>query len=95
MSSSPNLPNWLQGEEVATRQVPATPERVAYVASPQQSIVITDVKIPFLSMVVLILKFTFASIPAMIVVALLNALVLAAIGAAFMAMGGVGRVLGN
>jgi hypothetical protein len=93
--SNTNLPNWLQGEEVATKQVPAAPERAAYATSARQSIVITDVKIPFLSMVVLILKFTFASIPAMIVIAILNALLLAAIGAAFMALGGMGRVLGN
>jgi hypothetical protein len=92
--SNANLPNWLQGEEVATRQVP-TPERAAYATSARQSIVITDVKIPFLSMVVLILKFTFASIPAMIVVAILNALLLAAIGAAFIALGGMGRVVGT
>jgi hypothetical protein len=43
-------------------------------------VVITDIKIPFGSMVVLILKWALAAIPAMIILIILGAVVAGAIG---------------
>ena len=48
-----------------------------------QEIVITDVKIPFVSMVVLLVKWALAAIPAMIILIVIAAVVSAALGAFF------------
>ncbi len=52
-----------------------------------QEIVVTDVRIPFLSMVVLMIKWVIASIPAFIILAILGA-VLGAL------LGGMGAMMG-
>ena len=53
-----------------------------------QEIVITDVKIPFVSMVVLLVKWALAAIPAMIILIVIAAAVSAALGAFFGGMFG-------
>ena len=46
-----------------------------------QEIVVTDVRIPFMSMVVLLVKWALAAIPAMIILIVIAAVVSAAFGA--------------
>ena len=53
-----------------------------------QEIVVTDVKIPFVSMVVLLVKWTLAAIPAMIILIVIAAIVSATLGAFFGGMFG-------
>ena len=55
-----------------------------------EEVIVTDVRIPFGSMVVLILKWTLASIPAMIVLVILGTLVGGVIAGMFGAMVGGG-----
>ena len=55
-----------------------------------EEVIVTDVRIPFGSMVVLILKWTLASIPAMIVLMMLGMMVMAIGGGMFGAMVGGG-----
>ena len=53
-----------------------------------QEIVVTDVKIPFVSMVVLLVKWALAAIPAVIILIVIAAIVSAALGAFFGGMFG-------
>ncbi len=55
-----------------------------------EEVIVTDVRIPFGSMVVLILKWTFASIPAMIVLMIVGMMVMGIAGGMFGAMVGGG-----
>lgn len=48
-----------------------------------RQVVVTDIKIPFLSMVVLLVKWALAAIPAMMILIALAALTSAALGALF------------
>ncbi len=52
-----------------------------------QEIVVTDVRIPFLSMVVLMIKWVIASIPALIILSIIGAIIGALIGGMGMMMG--------
>ncbi len=52
-----------------------------------QEIVVTDVRIPFLSMVVLMIKWAIASIPALIILSIIGAIIGALIGGMGMMMG--------
>ena len=52
-----------------------------------QEIVVTDVRIPFLSMVVLMIKWVIASIPALIIVSIIGAIFGALIGGMGVMMG--------
>ncbi|MBB3066687.1 MULTISPECIES: hypothetical protein [Limibacillus] len=54
--------------------------------SEKQQVVVTDIQIPFLSMVALMVKGVLASIPAMIIVTILGALFMAVIGSMNMGM---------
>jgi ABC-type Na+ efflux pump permease subunit len=56
--------------------------------SPRMQVVVSDVEMPFLSMVVFIIKWTIAAIPAMIVLFILSALVAVLFGGIFHAMFG-------
>jgi hypothetical protein len=47
----------------------------------RQRVVVTDIKMPFTSMVVFLVKLAIAAIPAMIILSLIGALVTALIGA--------------
>ena len=49
----------------------------------RQRVVVTDIKMPFTSMVVFLVKLAIAAIPAMILLSLIGALVTALIGAFF------------
>ena len=53
-----------------------------------QEIVVTDVKIPFLSMVVLLVKWALAAIPAMIILISIGVAISLVFGALFGGMGG-------
>ena len=53
-----------------------------------QEIVVTDVRIPFLSMVVLLVKWALAAIPAMIILIVIGAVLSMIVGAFFGGMGG-------
>ena len=57
-------------------------------AAVSEEVVVTDVRIPFGSMVVLILKWTLASIPAIIILVILGALAAGIVGGMFGAIGG-------
>lgn len=48
-----------------------------------QNVIVTDVRMPFVSMVILMVKWSIASIPALIILAILGAIVAAIFGAAF------------
>ena len=48
-----------------------------------QEIVVTDIKIPFWSMVVLLVKWALAAIPAMIILFVIAAVIMATLGAMF------------
>jgi hypothetical protein len=49
----------------------------------RREVVVTDIRMPFLSMVVFLVKLAVAAIPAMIILSVIGALVTALIGAAF------------
>ncbi len=49
----------------------------------EQKVVVTDVRIPFVSMVILMVKWSIASIPALIILAILGAILAGFFGAAF------------
>ena len=51
--------------------------------SDEQKVVVTDVRMPFLSMVILMVKWSIASIPALIILAILGAIVVGIFGAVF------------
>ncbi len=51
--------------------------------SGEQKVVVTDVRIPFVSMVILMVKWAIASIPAFIILAILGAILAGIFGAAF------------
>jgi len=53
-----------------------------------QEIVVTDVKIPFLSMVVLLVKWALAAIPAMIILIIIGMVLSMVVGAMFGGMFG-------
>jgi hypothetical protein len=53
---------------------------------PVQRVSVSDVSMPFGSMVVFILKWTLASIPAMLILLLIGMIVAAIFGGAFMAL---------
>jgi len=53
-----------------------------------QEIVVTDIKIPFLSMVVLLVKWALAAIPAMIILIIIGMLLSMVVGAMFGGMFG-------
>ena len=55
-----------------------------------EEVVVTDVRIPFGSMIVLILKWTLASIPAMIVLVILGTLAAGIVAGMFGAISGGG-----
>lgn len=55
-------------------------------AAPRQTVIVTDVDIPFMSMVALIFKFTLASIPALIMLTILSALAMGVLGGIGMAL---------
>ena len=48
-----------------------------------QNVVVTDVRMPFVSMVILMVKWAIASIPAFIILAIFGAILTAIFGAAF------------
>ncbi len=48
-----------------------------------RNVVVTDVRIPFVSMVILMVKWSIASIPALIILAILGAILAGIFGAAF------------
>ncbi len=52
-----------------------------------QEIVVTDVRIPFLSMVILMIKWAIASIPALIILAIIGAIIGALFGGMAVMMG--------
>ena len=64
-----------------------------------RDVVITDVKIPFWSMVVLLVKFSIAAIPAAVILMVVGAVVMAGLGLLFgtgwhhWQWGGMGRML--
>ena len=58
-------------------QPPAAPHRVA----------IADIQIPFWRMVMILVKWSFAAIPAMIIVGIIYSIIFGLIGAAFYALG--------
>jgi len=51
-----------------------------------QRVVVTDIKMPFASMVVFLVKLAIAAIPAMIILSVIGALVTAILGALFQGM---------
>jgi len=53
-----------------------------------QEIVVTDVKIPFMSMVVLLVKWALAAIPAIIILISIGAVLSMILGGLFSGMGG-------
>jgi len=53
-----------------------------------QEIVVTDIKIPFLSMVVLLVKWALAAIPAMIILIVIGAVLSMTLGGLFGGIGG-------
>ncbi len=53
-----------------------------------QEVVVTDIKIPFLSMVVLLVKWALAAIPAMIILIVIGMILSMVVGAFFGGMGG-------
>jgi len=53
-----------------------------------QEIVVTDVKIPFISMVVLLVKWSLAAIPAVIILVSIGIAIAMVLGALFGGMGG-------
>jgi hypothetical protein len=53
-----------------------------------QEVVVTDIKIPFLSMVVLLVKWALAAIPAMIILIIIGMLLSMILGAMFGSMFG-------
>ena len=55
-----------------------------------EEIIVTDIRIPFGSMVVLILKWTLASIPAMIILVILGTIAAGIVGGVFSAIIGGG-----
>jgi hypothetical protein len=57
-------------------------------ANNAQEIVVTDVKIPFMSMVVLLVKWALAAIPAMIILVSIGVAISLVLGALFGGMGG-------
>ena len=57
----------------------------------QREVVVTDVKMPFWSMVVLMIKWSLAAIPAIIILAIIWAIVIGVFGGIFGAMGRMGR----
>ena len=61
----------------------------------RQRVVVTDIKMPFASMVVFLVKLAIAAIPAMIILSLIGALVTALIGAFFDGMMGDGTPPGG
>jgi len=82
------------GEKLVAVQQPTAPAPPTPLYPPTPSspthVVITDVEIPFGSMIVLILKFVFASIPAALIVAILSAILMGILAALF---GGASSVL--
>jgi hypothetical protein len=60
----------------------------AKMANNVQEIVVTDVRIPFLSMVVLLVKWALAAIPAMIILIVIGGVLSMIVGAFFGGMGG-------
>ena len=48
-----------------------------------RNVVVTDVRMPFVSMVILMVKWSIASIPALIILAILGAILVGIFGAAF------------
>jgi hypothetical protein len=66
------------GETAMSMQPPAAPHRVA----------IADIQIPFWRMVAIIIKWTFAAIPAVIIVSIIFAIIGAVIGGALVAIFG-------
>jgi hypothetical protein len=58
-------------------QPPAAPHRIA----------IADIQIPFWRMVAILVKWSFAAIPAAIIISIIYAIIFGAIGAAFYALG--------
>jgi len=53
----------------------------------KQKVIVTDIQMPFWSMVVFMIKWTVASVPALIILSLLVGLVVALIGALFTGIG--------
>lgn len=54
-------------------------------------VIVTDIKIPFLSMVILMVKWAIASIPALIILAILWTVVFAVLGGSLGMLTGLGR----
>jgi hypothetical protein len=95
---SSNLPNWLEGERVVeeprARAAPPAQAQGVYVTGGQHEVVVTNIQMPFASMVVFILKFAIASIPAMMILAILNTLIFGSI-LAFLWLMGLSRMAGQ
>ena len=53
----------------------------------KQKVIVTDIQMPFWSMVIFMIKWTVASVPALIILSFLVGLVVALIGALFSGMG--------
>jgi hypothetical protein len=60
----------------------------------QQHVVVTDIKIPFMSMVVLLVKWALASIPAVIILIVIGAVFSMIFGALFGGFGWQPRITG-
>lgn len=63
-------------------------------AESQQQVVVTDIKIPFMSMVVLLVKWALASIPAVIILIVIGMAISMAFGALFGGFGWQGKITG-
>jgi hypothetical protein len=55
----------------------------------KKAVVITDIKMPFWSMVVFIFKWTLASVPAMFILGIVGTIIWTAMAALFMGSGGL------
>ena len=60
----------------------------------QQQVVVTDIKIPFMSMVVLLVKWALASIPAVIILIVIGMAISMIFGALFGGFGWHGKMMG-
>ena len=62
-------------------------------ADSRQEVVVTDIEIPFVSMVVLLVKWTLAAIPAMIILVSIAVAISLVLGALFGGTGWHGRMM--
>jgi hypothetical protein len=72
-----------------SRQYGTDEKGTAMLSANEQNVVVVDVKIPFGSMVVLLVKSTLAAIPAIIILAIIAGIVVAVFGGLFAGLGSV------